>query len=180
MNPNHTKSVSKFLSLVLRHQPELIGLRLDDAGWANTTELLAKAAAHGSIFTRTDLEEIVANNDKQRFAFSEDRSRIRASQGHSVPVTLGLEAQVPPELLFHGTVAKFLDSIRKEGLQKMSRQQLHLSADRETAHKVGSRRGSPVIITVRSGDMHREGHAFFLSENGVWLTDSVLPPFIDF
>lgn len=176
MNENQKKSISKFLSLILRHNPEKIDLQLDPNGWADVDELISKSSVH---FTSEELEEIVETNDKQRFAFNADHTKIRASQGHSIDIDLALAPQQPPEFLFHGTVAKFLDGIRKDGLQKMSRQYLHLSHDRHTAEKVGSRRGKPVILNIRSGQMHRDGILFYLSDNGVWLTDQVPPQYID-
>jgi putative RNA 2'-phosphotransferase len=180
MDEKRIKNISKFLSLVLRHSPETIGLHLDENGWADVPELIAKAAAHKQEFDKDMLEAVVAGNDKQRFTFNEDHSRIRANQGHSINVELNLAAQEPPEFLYHGTVAKFLDNIRREGLLKMSRQHVHLSKDKATAEKVGSRRGIPVILTVRSGQMFRGGMAFYLSENGVWLTDAVPAKYIEF
>ena len=179
MNDKQIKTISKFLSLILRHTPQTIGLQLDENGWADVEELIRKSARHRQHFTKVELEEIVAQNDKQRFAFNEAHTKIRANQGHSVEVELNLTAQQPPEFLYHGTVAKFIDSIRKAGLQKMNRQHVHLSKDIDTAHKVGSRRGNPVILSIRSGHMHRDGLLFFLSENGVWLTDNVPANYID-
>jgi putative RNA 2'-phosphotransferase len=180
METNQRNGISKFLSLILRHAPETIGLVLDEHGWADVDELLVKAAKKGKTFSREELEEVVVTNDKQRFAFNEDKSRIRASQGHSIDVELQLEAKEPPETLYHGTVPKFLDSIRRQGLKKMSRQYVHLSADRLTAEKVGSRRGEAVILAVRSKEMSADGFGFFLSENGVWLTDHVPMKYIVF
>jgi len=180
MDDKQIKNISKFLSLILRHSPETIGLQLDENGWADVTELITKAATHGQVFDKATLEMVVAGNDKQRFAFNEDRTRIRANQGHSINVELNLVAQEPPEVLYHGTVAKFLGNIQQEGLLKMSRQHVHLSKERATAEKVGSRRGVPVILTVRSGQMFRDGIAFYLSENGVWLTDAVPAKYIEF
>jgi putative RNA 2'-phosphotransferase len=179
MTDNQVKHISKFLSLILRHSPETIRLRLDANGWADVDELLSQAAKHRQHISFEELEHVVATNDKQRFAFNEDYSKIRANQGHSINVSLDLPVQEPPEFLYHGTVAKYLEAIRKEGLQKMSRQHLHLSKDKQTAEKVGSRRGIPVILVVNSGRMHRDGHAFYVSANGVWLTDQVPPQYID-
>jgi putative RNA 2'-phosphotransferase len=176
MNENYKKTVSKFLSLILRHSPETIGLQLDPHGWADVDELISKSSVK---FTSEELEEVVETNDKQRFAFNADHSKIRASQGHSVEIDLALQAQQPPEFLYHGTVAKFFEGIRKEDLQKMSRQHLHLSHDKQTAEKVGSRRGIPVILNINSGQMHRDGILFYLSDNGVWLTDHVPPQYIN-
>jgi putative RNA 2'-phosphotransferase len=180
MNDKQKKDISKFLSLILRHSPETIGLQLDENGWADVAELLSKSAQHRSPFTKEDLEAVVADNDKQRFAFNSNHTRIRANQGHSVDIQLDLAPQAPPEVLYHGTVQKFLSAIRQEGLRKMSRQHVHLSRDRETAEKVGSRRGIPVILSIRSGQMYRDGIAFYISENGVWLTDNVPVQYIDF
>lgn len=180
MNDKQKKNISKFLSLILRHSPETIDLRLDENGWADVEELISKSARHQTPFTKEELEEIVEDNDKQRFAFNDDHSKIKANQGHSVNIQLDLAPQPPPELLYHGTVQKFLQNIQQEGLQKMSRQHVHLSEDKATAEKVGSRRGIPVILNIRSGQMHQDGIAFYLSENGVWLTDHVPVKYIDF
>ena len=171
--------LSKFLSLVLRHEPERIGVTLDANGWVAVDELLAAAARAGNPITRERLDEVVATNDKKRFAFSPDGSLIRASQGHSVEVDLGLTPAVPPELLFHGTATRFIDSIRAEGLRSQSRQHVHLSPDEETAVKVGQRHGKPVVLFVKAGAMHRDGHVFYRSENGVWLTAAVPPGYLE-
>jgi putative RNA 2'-phosphotransferase len=168
---------SKFLSLVLRHEPEKLGLELDAQGWVSSDELLAKAAGHLPL-TAELLHEVVRTSDKQRFAISEDGTRIRANQGHSVPVELELAAQVPPEQLYHGTATRFLDSIRRHGLLRGERHHVHLSADTDTAVKVGVRHGQPVVLVVQAGDMHRAGHAFFRSDNGVWLVEHVPPSFL--
>ncbi|TWT68826.1 RNA 2'-phosphotransferase [Crateriforma conspicua] len=174
-------STSKFLSLVLRHRPEVIGSKLDPEGWLCIDELIAQANAHGKAITLELLHEVVATNDKRRFALSEDGLRIRASQGHSVSgVELNLEETTPPEVLYHGTVAAFLDSIRATGLRKRSRHHVHLSPDEETATKVGSRRGKPIILRVAAETMHRDGHQFCLSANGVWLVDAVPPTYLTF
>jgi len=180
MNDKQKINISKFLSLILRHSPETIDLQLDENGWAEVEELLSKSALHRQPFTKEELEAIVADNDKQRFSFNDDHSKIRANQGHSVNIQLDLAPQEPPAVLYHGTVQKFLPNIQQEGLQKMSRQHVHLSEDKETAKKVGSRRGVPVILNVRSGQMQEDGMLFYLSENGVWLTDSVPVKYIDF
>jgi putative RNA 2'-phosphotransferase len=168
---------SKFLSLVLRHEPGKIGLELDPQGWVSIEELLSKAVGHLPL-TAELLHQVVRASDKQRFAISEDGTRIRANQGHSVPVELGLAAQVPPEQLYHGTATRFLDSIRRQGLLRGKRHHVHLSADTETAVKVGVRHGQPVVLIVQAGDMHRAGHAFFRSDNGVWLVEHVPPSFL--
>jgi putative RNA 2'-phosphotransferase len=173
MKEKDRNNISKFLSLILRHKPETIGLRLDENGWVDVQELITKAAAGGHNFSLDDLEEVVALNDKQRFAFDDTHARIRANQGHSVDIELQLEACTPPELLYHGTVPRFMEGIRAEGLRKMNRHHVQLSANRDTALKVGNRRGEAVILVVRSGEMSRDGLEFFLSENGVWLTEAV-------
>lgn len=176
MNEKDKKKISKFLSLVLRHQPETIGLSLDQNGWASVDEILAK-----SNFNLAELKEVVATNDKQRFAFNEDESLIRANQGHSLKnIDLGLIAKEPPLFLYHGTVGKFMSAIKEEGLKKMNRQHVHLSNDRATATKVGSRRGTAIILSIRAGDMHKNGYKFYQSDNGVWLTDHVPSSYIDF
>lgn len=172
--------LSKFLSWVLRHRPDAIGIILDDAGWTDVDALLAHSRAHGRPLTRELLERIVMESPKQRFALSEDRRRIRASQGHSVEVELGYEPATPPEVLFHGSVASNIAAIRGDGLRKMSRHHVHLSPDEATARSVGGRRGKPVILRVAAGRMHREGHVFFRSANGVWLTEHVPPEYIEF
>ena len=173
-----TKQISKFLSLLLRHQPELAGLSLDDRGWVSTDAVVAALRARFGAFSREDLERLVAGSDKQRFAFDESGGRIRANQGHSVPVDLGLNAAAPPTILFHGTSRRFLDSILEQGLIKGRRQYVHLSHDIETAQKVAVRRpGETVILETASERMAAEGYVFFRSANGVWLTDSVPPRF---
>lgn len=170
---------SKFLGLILRHEPEKVGLKLDSAGWVAVSDLLSAVSRHGVSLTLVQLKHVVATNDKKRFAFSEDGQRIRASQGHSVEVDLEYEPQTPPELLYHGTPERFLESIRATGLNRGQRHHVHLSPDPQTAIKVGQRRGHPVVLTIRSGDMHREGHVFLRSANGVWLVDHVPSQFIE-
>jgi putative RNA 2'-phosphotransferase len=177
---NEAVKISKLLSFVLRHRPQAIGITLDAEGWVAVDELLAAAARHGKPLTRQELEEVVATNDKKRFTFSPDGGRIRANQGHSVEVDLGLVPVEPPELLYHGTVERFLDGIRQQGLLRGKRHHVHLSVDRETATRVGRRRGRPVVLVVEAGRMHREGKAFFRSENGVWLTEAVPPEYLRF
>ena len=171
---------SRFVSKVLRHAPESVGLRLDEGGWVEVDDLLAAAAGAGVALDRATLERVVAENDKQRFALSPDGLRIRASQGHSVPVELGLEPREPPDVLFHGTADRNLESIRSQGLLPGRRTHVHLSADEATAVNVGRRHGRPVVLRVRAGEMHRAGHAFHRSDNGVWLTAAVPPEHIQF
>lgn len=178
--PKPSESNSRFLSLVLRHAPERIGLALDREGWADLDELVARAGANGVSLTRDLVVGIVAGSDKRRFALSEDGRRIRANQGHSVAVDLGLVAQAPPELLYHGTATRFLRPIGEQGLLPGSRQSVHLSATTATALAVGARHGTPVVLTVRASAMHRDGHAFSLSANGVWLTAAVPAAYIEF
>ncbi|MGW4705350.1 RNA 2'-phosphotransferase [Streptomyces sp. NPDC004285] len=173
-----TVKVSKYLSKHLRHQPERIGLVLDAQGWTEIEALLRATAEHGFTITREELDHVVATNDKKRFAI--EGTRIRASQGHTVEIDLGLPAAAPPAYLYHGTVADRLSAIRAEGLRPMARHHVHLSPDRETATRVGARRGRPVVLSVDAGAMHRAGHVFHVSANGVWLTDAVPPEFLRF
>jgi putative RNA 2'-phosphotransferase len=173
-------TISKFLSLILRHKPETIGLQLADDGWADIDQLLHGARAHGTRLDHDLLLRVVHENDKQRFAISEDGRRIRANQGHSIAVDLALEPRTPPPMLYHGTVARFLDSIRQHGLQPGDRQHVHLSPDTRTAESVGRRRGKPIVLTVGALDMHAIGKAFYFSQNGVWLTGHVPIEFIRF
>lgn len=177
---DNLKPLSKFLSLVLRHKPETIGVQLDDAGWIDVSELLAACGKHGKQISQEQLALIVETSDKQRFAFNEDRSRIRASQGHSLDVDLGYCAQTPPPRLYHGTASRFVESIKASGLIKGKRHHVHLTTNQDTARTVGGRYGSPVILTIDAGAMHAEGTEFFVSDNGVWLTDHVPARFIKF
>ncbi|MEG0761400.1 RNA 2'-phosphotransferase [Chryseobacterium sp.] len=172
------KKISKFLSYILRHHPELIDLNLDEKGWANVNEIIAKSATDNQGFTFEELNEIVETNDKKRFVFNEDKTRIRANQGHSIGIDLNLKPQQPPELLYHGTAQANVDSILKNGIEKRSRQHVHLSLDIETATKVGMRHGKPIILTISTGKMFEDGILFYLSENNVWLTDFVNPCYI--
>ena len=172
--------VSKFLSLVLRHQPERIGLDLDANGWADIAHLVERAAAHGMPLTIELILEVVATSDKQRFALDADQGRIRANQGHSVDVDLGVEPVEPPPILFHGTAARSIAAIRTAGLKPGQRRHVHLSPDAATATKVGSRHGKPVVLRVLSGRLWALGSQFFRSANGVWLTDAVPAEFIEF
>ncbi|MFI6933571.1 RNA 2'-phosphotransferase [Streptomyces sp. NPDC050287] len=178
MDEQRTVKVSKYLSKHLRHQPERIGLTLDEGGWVEIDTLIAAAAAHSFRFTRAELDHVVAANDKRRFAI--DGTRIRASQGHSIDVDLGLAPATPPPYLYHGTVARFLDAIRTQGLRPMNRHDVHLSSDRETAARVGARRGRPLVLSVDAGAMHGDGHIFHVSANGVWLTKAVPPQYLRF
>ena len=178
--PGALKAVSKYLALILRHRPEAAGLRLDAQGWAEVEAVLEAVRRRFGGFSRGDLEELVRSNDKQRFAFDETGTRIRANQGHSVEVELGLEPAAPPERLYHGTIARFLPSILEGGLVRGKRHHVHLSADQETARQVGGRRaGETVILEVRAGEMAAAGHIFYRSLNGVWLTETVPPRWLE-
>jgi putative RNA 2'-phosphotransferase len=170
---NRLVRVSKFLSRVLRHQPELIGIELDGGGWVDVSELLAACRAHKFPLTHEELWAVVRENDKKRFALNEDGTRIRASQGHTVEIELGYAPLAPPAVLYHGTAAHLLDSIRARGLVKGGRHHVHLSADAATAAKVGARHGKPHVIEVESARMHADGYEFYRSDNGVWLTEQV-------
>jgi len=164
---------SRFLSLILRHRPEVVDLTLDENGWVPIDILLDALKNQKHSLTRAELDEIVATNNKKRFAISEDGQRIRACQGHSLDIDLGLQPRTPPPILYHGTAVRFLPSIREKGLQKMNRQHIHLSTTQEIAIDVGSRHGKPAILLVQAESMSVDGYSFFLSENGVWLTETV-------
>jgi putative RNA 2'-phosphotransferase len=178
MNTKETTRLSKFLSLHLRHTPAALGLTLQEGGWVGVAELLAACAAHRTPITLAELTEIVEDNDKKRFAFDDEGTRIRAQQGHSVEVDLQLAPAVPPAMLYHGTAPVALPAIRREGLQKMKRHHVHLSPDEETARRVGARRGPPIILTVDAAAMHAAGIVFYESGNGVWLVDTVPPQYL--
>ncbi|MCE3260517.1 MAG: 2-phosphotransferase [Bacteroidetes bacterium] len=165
--------ISKFLSLVLRHQPGTIGINLDENGWTDTQLLLEKMSASGTPLTLEELKYIVDTNSKKRFAFTNDFKQIRASQGHSIEVDLGYKPVEPPEILYHGTTKRYLGIIRKTGLRKRQRHHVHLSTDVATAQTVGERHGEVAVLEVAAGKMYRDGYEFFISENGVWLTDHV-------
>jgi putative RNA 2'-phosphotransferase len=176
--PADPVQLSKFLSFVLRHKPDAIGLVLDAEGWAGIDDLIAKADASGTRFGRDELLNVVATSDKKRFSLSPDGQRIRAAQGHSVSVELGLAPREPPLVLYHGTATRFVEAILAEGLKPQSRQQVHLSLDEVTAHRVGQRHGKPVILKVDAARMHAQGFKFYVADNGVWLTDEVPPEFL--
>ncbi|MET8605072.1 RNA 2'-phosphotransferase [Streptomyces rubiginosohelvolus] len=184
MDERRTVKVSKYLSKHLRHQPERIGITLDENGWVGVETLLSAAALHGFAISRAELDHVVTVNDKRRFTVESDGAadvdgdRIRANQGHTVAVDLDLPPAEPPAYLYHGTVARVMDAIRAEGLRPMARHHVHLSPDRETATRVGARRGRPLVLTVDAGAMHRAGHVFRVSANGVWLADAVPPEFL--
>ncbi|WP_035819284.1 RNA 2'-phosphotransferase [Janthinobacterium sp. RA13] len=178
---DHLVNTSKFLSLILRHAPEKIGLALDAQGWADIGQLLALAARHGRRLSREQLDEVVARDSKTRYAISDDGLRIRANQGHSLAaVDIALPPATPPAMLYHGTASRFVEAIRAGGLLPGSRNHVHLSSSRETAVAVGARHGKPVVLTVDVAAMRAQGHAFYVSDNGVWLTQAVPAAFIGF
>jgi putative RNA 2'-phosphotransferase len=178
MDLKATTRLSKFLSKHLRHAPQAIGLTLQEGGWVNVADLLAACAAHGYSLTRDELEDLVEDNDKQRFAFDETGQRLRAQQGHSVEVDLQLTPATPPAVLYHGTVPAALPAIRAAGLQKMQRHHVHLSPDEATARRVGQRRGKPTLLAVDAAALHAAGGVFYRSGNGVWLVDGVPPQYL--
>lgn len=172
------KDLSKRLAYILRHNPGSIGLQLDSEGWAPVTELLKKMTAQGIDITENLLMAIVTNDEKKRYTVTPDRLKIRAAQGHSIDIDLKLSPVEPPETLYHGTAIRFWPSITKSGLTKMNRQYVHLSSDERTAYKVGIRHGQPLILKIKSKEMFDKGYKFFLSDNQVWLTDSVPVEFL--
>jgi len=178
MSSDPIVTTSKLLSYVLRHRPDSIALQLDANGWADVDVLLARLAEHGKPVARDLLERVVADNDKQRFAFDAARTRIRASQGHSVDVDLGLAPVAPPDVLYHGTASRFLKSILATGLRAGNRQHVHLSGDVDTARRVGARHGFPVVLHVDTARMRADGIPFYRSDNGVWLTGPVAPRYL--
>lgn len=182
MNEKRNKHISKFLSLVLRHQPELIDIELDQNGWVEVTALLNAFSNYSNApdVTLGQLQRVVDTNNKQRFEFDESGNRIRARQGHSVDIDHGLEPTTPPEFLLHGTPTRFIEQIRETGLKKMNRHHVHLHEDIDVATDVGTRRGKAIILRIRSREMHQQGHEFFVTANNVWLTDHVPPAFIEF
>ena len=166
-------NISRYISLILRHKPDVIGISLDEHGWANVDELINGINASGNHIDMKILEEIVNTDNKQRYSFNEDKTLIRANQGHSIPVDVELEQKEPPEFLYHGTGKKYVESINQQGLIPKSRLHVHLSNDISTAIDVGKRHGDVVLYVVKSRDMHKDGHTFYLSANGVWLTENV-------
>lgn len=178
MNKNLTK-VSKFLSYVLRHNPKSINMKIDFQGWASVDELIRCATNHKLIITKELIEEVVTTNDKERFKLSDNRKMIRANQGHSLKINLGLESIQPPEVLYHGTASRFLESINNEGLKSGNRHHVHLSNQITTAIKVGQRHGFPVVLKIEAARMYEDGFTFYCSENGVWLVDNVPSKYFD-
>lgn len=177
MTESNKISMGKFISLILRHKPETVGLSLDNNGWVDVEELLS-AINKTRRLSFKELEDIVNTNNKKRFSFNDDKTKIRANQGHSIDVDVELEKKTPPNILFHGTSIKSVPSIMKMGLLPMSRLYVHLSSDESTAYKVGLRHGRPVILTIDSSKMYEDGIDFFLSKNGVWLTKNVASKYI--
>lgn len=180
MNPKQVKSISKFLSLVLRHKPETINISMDTQGWVSTDELIEKMNAKGKTLNLEMLEYIVENNNKKRFTFNENKSRIKANQGHSLTIDHGFKAVEPPEFLYHGTAIRFIESIQKTGLDKRNRHHVHLTSDLATAKSVGGRYGKPVILSIKAKVMHAQGFEFYCTENQVWLTEAIPVQFIEF
>lgn len=173
LNKEQNTKISKFLSLVLRHKPEKIGLTLDENGWTDTVTLLEKMNQSGTYINLEMLQYVVENNEKKRFAFDDTGEKIRANQGHSISIDLGYSPQKPPNILYHGTGEKFVKSILESGLKKQKRHHVHLSTNTETAIQVGGRHGKPHVFEIRAGEMYGAGHTFFQADNGVWLTDHV-------
>lgn len=178
MDEERLVKISKYLAKHLRHQPERLGLTLAPGGWVPVDVLLAACARHNFPLTRAELDEVVARNAKRRYSYDATGTAIRANQGHSVAVDLQLAAVAPPPLLYHGTGERSIESIMREGLRKMARHHVHLSPDVDTARVVGARHGKPAILSVATGAMHRDGHTFYCSENGVWLVDHVPPHYL--
>jgi len=174
------EAVSKFISFVLRHDPQSVGLVADGAGWVAVRDLIFACQSRGYEVTFERLQQIVSNSDKQRFSFNEDWSKIRANQGHSFEVELGYTAAEPPAILYHGTASRFVESIRKSGLDRRQRHHVHLSARKEVALEVGKRHGKPIVLEIDAAAMHGAGAEFFVSDNGVWLVDSVPAIYIRF
>jgi putative RNA 2'-phosphotransferase len=178
MDTKRLTQISKSIAKALRHKPERLGLKLTLSGWVAVDDLLHALLHKNMPVSRAELEEVVAKNDKQRFSFDASGQNIRANQGHSIPVDLGLTPLEPPELLYHGTTQSALPSILETGLTRMNRHHVHLSSDTQTALRVGSRHGKAVILQIAALEMYQQGMVFFCSENGVWLTDAVPPTFL--
>jgi putative RNA 2'-phosphotransferase len=177
---NQHKNISKLLSLVLRHKPETLGISLSPQGWTNIDELILAINNNGTVLDRKLLDEIVADNDKQRFTYSADKFFIRANQGHSIAVDWALKTKIPPQILFHGTATRFIKTIKRQGFIKMQRQHVHLSATKESAIKVGQRHGKPQLLCINTKKMIADGYHFYLSKNSVWLVEKVPAQYIAF
>lgn len=178
MNAKRITAVSKYLSKYLRHAPEEIGIALEPGGWVEIELLLAAAVKHDFTIAPDELQEVVRTSDKKRFSFDESGQKVRANQGHSTEVDLQLTAAMPPSILYHGTAVQFRVSIFEKGLLKGRRHHVHLSTDIDTARRVGMRHGQPMILTVDAGRMATDGHLFWISENGVWLAETVPPEYL--
>jgi putative RNA 2'-phosphotransferase len=172
-NMGNDTAMSKFISLILRHKPETIGISLNEHGWADVNELISGIRTSGRSIDMETLERIVAENNKQRFNFNADRTKIRANQGHSIPVGIELPESNPPDVLYHGTASGFLDSIREKGILKQNRQYVHLSSDIQTALAVGKRHGKPIVLTIDAKKMKEDGYIFYFSVNKVWLCGDI-------
>lgn len=179
MDEKRKTKISKFLSLILRHKPEVVGLTLEENGWVSVEKLMKACSGYGKSFSFAELKEVVETNDKKRFAFDKTGKRIRASQGHSLEIEIEFEEKTPPAILYHGTAEKNLGVIFTDGLKKMSRHYVHLSADIETAKKVGTRHGKPIIFEINTEKMLEENYKFYISANSVWLVESVPPKFLE-
>ncbi len=179
MDEKRKTKISKFLSLILRHKPTVVGLTLDENGWISVEKLIKACSVYGRKFSLAELKEVVETNDKKRFAFDETGKNIRANQGHSLEIEIEFEEKIPPEILYHGTAEKTVGEIFADGLKKMSRHHVHLSADEETAKKVGARHGKPAIFKIETKKMLAENLKFYVSANGVWLVESVPPEFLE-
>ena len=173
MKEKQKNDLSKFISLILRHKPDVIGINLDEHGWANVEDLINGINKSGKEIDMDILEDIVRTDNKQRYSFNEDKRFIRANQGHSIKVDVELKEVQPPDFLYHGTASRFMESIMDEGLKSMSRLYVHLSSDYNTAINVGKRHGDPVVLKIDAKRMYEDGNKFYVSENGVWLTEYV-------
>jgi putative RNA 2'-phosphotransferase len=179
MDDKRRVKISKFLSLILRHQPEVVGLSLEENGWVSVHKLIEACGDYGKSFTFDELREVVETNNKKRFSFNEEGTKIRANQGHSLEVKIEFEKRTPPKILYHGTAEKNVKGIFAEGLKKMSWHHVHLSADIETARQVGMRYGKPIIFLIDTEKMLAKGFDFYVSANGVWLVETVPPKFLE-
>lgn len=174
---NEFTELSKFISLILRHKPEVIDVKMDNHGWVNTSELINGISNQGYTINHAILKEIVETDSKNRYSFSKFEDKIRANQGHSVPVDLEFIPTTPPDILYHGTTTRFIDKIYEDGLKPMKRLYVHLSIDKKTAIEVGKRHGEPIVLEIDSKKMNEDGIEFYLSENGIWLTNFVDPKY---
>jgi len=178
MNDKRPVNKSKFLSLVLRHRPWLIDIELDPQGWVSVEDLLKGCEQQGITINEEELSEIVATNEKKRFSLSEDKKKIRANYGHSLPLKLDLVPKQPPDILYHGTTRQNMETIRQQGLKRMQRTHVHLSQDYNSAINVGGRHGKPIVLEILAGKMYSDGFVFYLTESGVWLVDNVPPQYL--